>query len=167
MMVGRALELPPYEPACPLAPGNAVRLLELLRRADGLIVVSAAYHPSIPGFLKNAIDYVKDLREDPLPYLEGRRSVASLCPWSASARIGAPPIWARPFTRCAAGTRPTQSPSVPRTRRSARKRTLLTRNSTNDCGSLQAKWCNSRQCGSLRRPGFRLLSTSRSRVWDL
>jgi FMN reductase len=61
MIVGRALELPPYDPTRPLAPENVVRLLESLRRADGLIVASAAYHGSIPGFLKNAIDYVERL----------------------------------------------------------------------------------------------------------
>jgi FMN reductase len=79
MIVGQALELPPYDPTRPLAPENAVRLLELLRRADGLIVASAAYHGSIPGFLKNAIDYVEDLREDPLPYLEGRAVGCIIC----------------------------------------------------------------------------------------
>jgi FMN reductase len=79
MIVGRALELPPYEPTRALAPENAVRLLELLRRADGLIVASAAYRGSIPGFLKNAIDYVEDLREDPLPYLEGRAVGCIIC----------------------------------------------------------------------------------------
>jgi FMN reductase len=79
MIVGRALELPPYEPTRALAPENAVRLLELLRRADGLIVASAAYHGSIPGFLKNAIDYVEDLRKDPLPYLEGRAVGCIIC----------------------------------------------------------------------------------------
>jgi FMN reductase len=79
MLVGRALELPPYEPTRPLAPENAARLLKLLRRADGLIVASAAYHGSIPGFLKNAIDYVEDLREDPLPYLEGRAVGCIIC----------------------------------------------------------------------------------------
>jgi len=79
MIVGRALELPPYDPTRQLAPDGAVRLLELLRRADGLIVASAAYHGSIPGFLKNAIDYVEDLREDPSPYLEGRAVGCIIC----------------------------------------------------------------------------------------
>lgn len=79
MVVGRALDLPAYDPTRSSAPENAVRLLELLRRADGLIVASAAYHGSIPGFLKNAIDYVEDLREDPLPYLEGRAVGCIIC----------------------------------------------------------------------------------------
>jgi FMN reductase len=79
MIVGRALELPPYEQTRALAPENAVRLLELLGPADGLIVASAAYHGSIPGFLKNAIDDVEDLREDPLPYLEGRAVGCIIC----------------------------------------------------------------------------------------
>jgi NAD(P)H-dependent FMN reductase len=151
MIVGRALELPPYKPTRALAPENAVRLLELLRRADGLIVASAAYHGSIPGFLKKAIDYVEDLREDPLPYLGGQ---AVGC--HGQHTLGSALTNMRgSFTRCAAGTRPTQSRSVPRTSRSARNRIRLTTNSANNCGLLPAKSCNSRQCGSIRRPGFR------------
>jgi FMN reductase len=140
MIVGRALELPPYEPTRPLAPENAARLLELLRRADGLIVASAAYHGSIPGFLKNAIDYVEDLREDPLPYLEGRAVGCIICAHGQQA-LGSALANMRAIIHTLRGwnTPPTQSRSVPRTSRSARNRILLTRNSANNCGLLQAK----------------------------
>jgi NAD(P)H-dependent FMN reductase len=155
MIVGRALELPPYEQTRALAPENAVRLLELLGPADGLIVASAAYHGSIPGFLKNAIDDVEDLREDPLPYLEGRAVGCIICAHGQQALGSALADMVRSFTCCAAGTRPTQSRSVPRTSRSALNRIWITRSSANNCGLLPAKSCNSRQCGSIRRPGFR------------
>jgi FMN reductase len=79
MIVGRALDLPPYDPTRQSAPDSAARLLELLGRADGLIVASAAYHGSIPGFLKNAIDYVEDIREAPSFYLEGRAVGCIIC----------------------------------------------------------------------------------------
>jgi FMN reductase len=79
MVVGRELDLPPYDPSRKSAPDGAVRLLDLLRRADGLIVASAAYHGSIPGFLKNAIDYVEDIREAPSFYLEGRAVGCIIC----------------------------------------------------------------------------------------
>src|SRR5258708_4179879 len=79
MIGGRALDLPPYDPPRQSAPDGAARLLELLGRADGLIVASAAYHGSIPGFLKNAIDYVEDIREAPSFYLEGRAVGCIIC----------------------------------------------------------------------------------------
>jgi NAD(P)H-dependent FMN reductase len=162
MIVGRALELPPYEPARPLAPENAVRLLDLLRRADGLIVASAAYHGSIPGFLKNAIDYVEDLREHPLPYLEGRAVGCIICAHGQQALGSALANMRTIIHTLRSWNSPTQSRSVPGASRTARNRILLTRNCANNCGLLQARSCNSRQCGSIRRPGFRLLSKSRS-----
>jgi len=52
---------------------DAVRVMvDAVRRADGLIVVSPGYHGGISGLVKNALDYVEDLRDEPHPYLEGR-----------------------------------------------------------------------------------------------
>jgi FMN reductase len=53
------------------APG-ALRLTEALRRADGIIIASPGYHGCVSGLVKNAIDYVEDLRGDPAPYFDGR-----------------------------------------------------------------------------------------------
>ena len=50
---------------------TALRLLEELRRADGVIVASPGYHGSVSGLVKNALDYAEDLREDPRCYLSG------------------------------------------------------------------------------------------------
>lgn len=43
-----------------------------LRRADGVIVASPGYHGSISGLVKNALDHIEDMRDDPRPYLADR-----------------------------------------------------------------------------------------------
>jgi FMN reductase len=47
-------------------------LVDELRRADAVVLASSAYHGSIPGLLKNAIDYTQDMMTDDRPYLSGR-----------------------------------------------------------------------------------------------
>ena len=71
-LTGEALALPHYDPqlGAPSSP-KVVRLLDALRSADGLIISSACYHGSISGLLKNAIDYVEELRKDKRAYLDG------------------------------------------------------------------------------------------------
>ncbi len=63
--------LPMYDPEQPLVPA-ARRLVDALRRADGVIISSPGYHGSISGLVKNALDYAEELREDDRPYLTGR-----------------------------------------------------------------------------------------------
>jgi FMN reductase len=50
----------------------ALRLVEEIRLADGVIIGSPGYHGGVSGLVKNALDYVEDLRDDSSPYLEGR-----------------------------------------------------------------------------------------------
>ena len=54
--------------------------------ADGLIIASPGYHGGISGLVKNALDYVEDLRGDPRPYLDGRAvgCVATAAGWQAA-----------------------------------------------------------------------------------
>jgi FMN reductase len=47
-------------------------LVDELRRSDAVVLGSSAYHGSIPGLLKNAIDYAQDMMNDDRPYLSGR-----------------------------------------------------------------------------------------------
>ena len=47
-------------------------LIEALRAADGVIIASPGYHGSVSGLVKNALDFVEDLRDDARPYLDGR-----------------------------------------------------------------------------------------------
>ncbi|MUL46093.1 NAD(P)H-dependent oxidoreductase [Mycobacterium sp. CBMA293] len=63
--------LPMYDPESDNV-DEAVRLVEALRRADGVIIASPGYHGSVSGLVKNALDYLEDLRDDDSPYLSGR-----------------------------------------------------------------------------------------------
>jgi FMN reductase len=64
--------LPLYSPAELGRCAAAAELVEAVRRADGLIVASPGYHGSVSGMVKNALDYLEDLRDDERPYLSGR-----------------------------------------------------------------------------------------------
>ena len=69
---GAALPLEPYDPARADRSAHALELVARLREADGVIVATPSYHGSLSGLVKNALDYVEDLRLDPRPYLDGR-----------------------------------------------------------------------------------------------
>jgi FMN reductase len=49
-------------------------------------VVSPGYHGTISGLVKNALDYVEDLRDEERPYLDGRAvgCVATATGWQAA-----------------------------------------------------------------------------------
>jgi FMN reductase len=46
-------------------------LVQAMRECDGLIIASPAYHGSVSGLIKNALDYTEDLRTDERVYLDG------------------------------------------------------------------------------------------------
>lgn len=71
MLAGPELELPMYAPERKERAPGAVRLTEAFRRCDGLIIASPAYHGSISGLLKNALDYAEDLSGDKRVYFDG------------------------------------------------------------------------------------------------
>jgi FMN reductase len=48
------------------------KMVEMVRKADGLIVATPGYHGGVSGLVKNALDLLEDLREDERSYLEGR-----------------------------------------------------------------------------------------------
>ena len=60
-------------------------LVEALRRADGVIWATPSYHGSVSGLLKNAIDYIEDLRQDERVYLSGRAVGCIVCAYGAQA----------------------------------------------------------------------------------
>jgi FMN reductase len=47
------------------------RLVEAVRRANGLIIASPGYHGTISGMVKNAIDYIEETAKDARVYLDG------------------------------------------------------------------------------------------------
>jgi FMN reductase len=71
MISGTALELPMYAPELKQRCAKAQKLVELFRACDGVIISSPAYHGSISGLLKNALDYTEDLSADPRAYFDG------------------------------------------------------------------------------------------------
>ncbi|MEV2279132.1 NADPH-dependent FMN reductase [Nocardiopsis sp. NPDC049922] len=64
-------EFTPYDPRAPLAPG-AKAFVEAVREADAVVIGSPAYHGSVSGLVKNALDHLEELRDDVRPYLDGR-----------------------------------------------------------------------------------------------
>jgi FMN reductase len=61
-----------YDPTRPERSTQAVELIAALRRADGVLIATPAYHGGISGLVKNTIDFTEDLRDDARPYLDGR-----------------------------------------------------------------------------------------------
>ena len=64
--------LPIYDPATAGDSDELVALLEGVRQADGVIIATPGYHGSVSGLIKNALDSLEGLRNDPRPYFEGR-----------------------------------------------------------------------------------------------
>jgi FMN reductase len=72
MLRGRDIDLPAYSPHEGILSQKAAHILAELKKADGIILGSPAYHGGISGLVKNALDYVEGLRGDERPYLHGR-----------------------------------------------------------------------------------------------
>jgi FMN reductase len=72
IFTARDLHFPMYDPGNgPLDPA-AARFIDAVRRADGLIIATPGYHGGTSGLLKNALDYLQELADDPTPYLDGK-----------------------------------------------------------------------------------------------
>lgn len=69
---GAAINLPMYAPGDDKRTEEPPSFVDALRRADGLVIAAPGYHGAISGLVKNALDYIEDLREDERPYLDGR-----------------------------------------------------------------------------------------------
>ncbi|WP_292182345.1 NAD(P)H-dependent oxidoreductase [Mesorhizobium sp.] len=71
MLGGADLLMPMYVPGSSERTKAAQALVKAFREADGVIIATPAYHGSISGLVKNALDYVEDLRADERIYLDG------------------------------------------------------------------------------------------------
>lgn len=88
VMVGAAdLDLPMYAPERPERTGHARRLVDLLRQSQGVIIASPGYHGTLSGLVKNALDYIEDMRDDDPPYLHGRAIGTIACGYGWPATI--------------------------------------------------------------------------------
>jgi FMN reductase len=86
LLNGQAIDLPMYSPGDSDRNSKAHALISALRRADGVIIASPGYHGSVSGLIKNALDYIEDMRGDAMPYLEGRAIglIACAAGWQAT-----------------------------------------------------------------------------------
>ncbi|WP_026310999.1 NADPH-dependent FMN reductase [Parafrankia elaeagni] len=73
VLLGSAdIDLPMYVPEQRERTPAARRLLSEVGRADGVVIATPGYHGGMSGLVKNALDYLEDLRGAPRPYLDGR-----------------------------------------------------------------------------------------------
>lgn len=70
----RELDLPMYTPGKKLGEygANVERFLEGIREADAVVISTAAYHGTLAGVTKNALDFTQFLARDENPYLDGK-----------------------------------------------------------------------------------------------
>lgn len=81
------LQLPLYAPERDERTPDAVRLVDALAAADGVIIASPGYHGGPSGLIKNALDYTEDLRDGARTYLDGVPVGCIVCAhgWQATA----------------------------------------------------------------------------------
>ncbi len=71
LISGWALDLPLYSPESAERSEAAVRLVALMRDCDGVVICTPAYHGSVSGLVKNALDYTEDMNRDARVYFDG------------------------------------------------------------------------------------------------
>jgi FMN reductase len=76
---GTDLDFPIFVPEMLGEDHEATELIETLAVADGVIVATPGYHGGISGQVKNALDYVEELRDDHRPYFDGRAVGCIVC----------------------------------------------------------------------------------------
>lgn len=83
---GAELAFPMYAPEQAERSPLLLEFLATMSAADGVIIASPGYHGGVSGLIKNALDYLEDLRTDPRPYLSGRAvgCVACAAGWQAT-----------------------------------------------------------------------------------
>ena len=81
--VGEDLDLPLY--AGGALPPKARRLVDAIAACDGVVISTPSYHGAISGAIKNALDYIEELRGDARPYLDGRAVGSIVCAYGAQA----------------------------------------------------------------------------------
>jgi FMN reductase len=71
-ITGRDLILPIYDTEVDERDPKAIALIDAVRSAHGVIISSPGYHGGMSGMMKNALDYIEDLRDEDPVYLDGR-----------------------------------------------------------------------------------------------
>jgi FMN reductase len=85
---GDDLDLPMYNPHDEVRTSRATALVSALRHADAVVVASPGYHGGVSGLVKNALDYIEDLRGDPRVYLDNTPWGCISCAYGWQAAVG-------------------------------------------------------------------------------
>lgn len=85
---GEDIHLPMYNPHEPARTPEAIALIEALREADAVIVGSPGYHGGVSGLVKNALDYIEDMRDDSRVYLDNKPWGCISCAYGWQAAVG-------------------------------------------------------------------------------
>ncbi|MEV0685460.1 NAD(P)H-dependent oxidoreductase [Nocardia sp. NPDC050378] len=85
---GADIDLPMYSPHDQGRVPRALALLAALRQADAVLIGSPGYHGGVSGLVKNALDYIEDLRGDPTVYLDNKPWGCIACAYGWQAAVG-------------------------------------------------------------------------------
>jgi len=88
LYAGPDIDLPMYAPHNLDRTPKAAELVGALRDADAVIVASPGYHGAVSGLVKNALDYIEDLREGPRVYLDNTPWGCITCAYGWQAAVG-------------------------------------------------------------------------------
>ena len=88
LFAAEELDLPMYAPHELERTPRALELVKALRDADAVVVGSPGYHGAVSGLVKNALDYIEDLREDPRVYLDNTPWGCISCAYGWQAAVG-------------------------------------------------------------------------------
>lgn len=88
LFCGDDIDLPMYNPHDTERTDKATALVAALRDADAVVVGSPGYHGGVSGLVKNALDYIEDLRGDPRVYLDNTPWGCISCAYGWQAAVG-------------------------------------------------------------------------------
>jgi FMN reductase len=88
MFSGADIDLPMYNPHDEVRTEKATTLVRALRDADAVVVASPGYHGGVSGLVKNALDYIEDLRGDARVYLDNTPWGCISCAYGWQAAVG-------------------------------------------------------------------------------
>ena len=88
LLAGEDIDLPMYNPHDGARTEKAAALVTALREADAVVVGSPGYHGGVSGLVKNALDYIEDLRGDARVYLDNTPWGCISCAYGWQAAVG-------------------------------------------------------------------------------
>ena len=88
LFCGDDIDLPMYNPHEQARTDKATALVAALRDADAVVVGSPGYHGGVSGLVKNALDYIEDLRGDARVYLDNTPWGCISCAYGWQAAVG-------------------------------------------------------------------------------